>query len=325
MAGLQDNHESGAPGRIPVGASADLDGRTSAVSPAEHRGPGQADSPKHGEAPGIGADEPRILVISEACTRPSDSSCQRCQIACPAHAISFGDDGLPRIDVRSCTSCGICVGICDGFGSSQVTTYDFAKRLQRKAQEGGAVYLCCAEDVFEGLDPAREVAVLECLASLPPELVTYLLASGVKVVLAHDLAYCENCKRGGVLGGRLWQRSFELASEWSGRQVDSADAIPEERHLSDELAVPDRRGLFTGVISAAGQVASGRYRQSKATATSDFLARRDKVRASMRTSVKSDVTLGDAETVARPVGSRRKLLAEALEADPTIASRIPQD
>ena len=275
-------------------------------------------------------DEPlrnaeRILFFPEPCTRLAGEECTRCQLVCPAHAISFSSNGTPQVDETACTLCGICIGICDSFGSSLITTYDHAKRMVRKAQDDGRIYLCCSEDAFEGLAPAENVFVLHCLSALSPEFLTYLLSTGKDVVLCHDLRYCEQCEMGGAFGGKLWERAVELAQSWTGRSISSTDTIPEKKDLAQKMAADtDRRALFTGAIGAAAEVASGKYREKKSTAVDDFIARRERMRAQLQSSTRKTAYLDD-DSRAQSVQSRftRKiLLNEARQNDPSIAERM---
>ena len=274
------------------------------------------------DAPAHSAE--RILFTPEPCTRLDGEECNRCQRVCPAGAISFDVDGTPVIDDARCTRCGICIGICDSFGSDQATTYDFAKRMERKGKDDQRIYLCCEEDVFEGLEPAANVFVLKCLSSVPPELLCYLLSHGIKVVCCHDLSYCEDCTIGGAMGGKLWQRAFELAGTWAGREVEFAESIPEVERFTQKMSAPDRRTLFTAPVGALGEVASGEYRARKSSAIEDFLARQERLRA--RGSAASGQLFLDEESQKAAIQSksmRKRLMAEAIASDPDIASRAP--
>jgi ferredoxin len=280
--------------------------------------PGQPD-----EAPGARqASEERIVFLPEPCTRLAGDACARCRAVCPVDAIRFGEDGRPAIDDDACTRCGICIGVCDSFASSLITTPDLARRMVRKAEDG-RIYLCCKEDVFEGVKPAGNVFVLGCLSAVSPEFLTFLLSTGTEVVLCHDLAYCEGCTAGGRFGGRLWQRAFELAQSWTGRPLKTSDVIPEKRDLATALAAPDRRTLFTGAIGAMGEVASGKYREHSSTTVEDFLARRERMRAKMHTA-SIEANYLDKSGQARAEQSRfarKRLLEEAIRNDPAIAGR----
>jgi ferredoxin len=269
----------------------------------------------------------RILFFPEPCTRLHGDSCNRCAAVCPVQAIAFTDENVPRIDDASCTRCGICIGVCDSFASSSITTLDYARRMVRKAGDGKRIYLCCNEDVFDSLEPADNVFVLGCLSALSPEFITYLLSSGNDVVLCHELAYCEGCKTGGTWGGKLWQRACSLAEEWSGRELSSSDVIPEVVHLADTMAQPDRRTLFTGAIGALGEVASGEYRARKSTVIDDFLARQERMRASLRATTIESAFLDDdsRESARRSRFARKILLGWAIDNDPAIAERAGLD
>ena len=267
----------------------------------------------------------RILFFPDVCTRANGDACTRCMTVCPTGAIRFDDEQTVVIDADSCTLCGICIGICDGFGSNRVTTFDLAKRMVRKAEGSGTLYLCCKEDVFESLEPADNVIVLGCLSAISPEFLTYVLSTGINVVLCHDLAYCESCERGGAFGGKLWQRAFKLAETWTNRELSSADIIPEKETLVEKLAAPDRRALFTGAVGALGEVASGQYREQKMTVVEQFLARQERMRAELAAKPDAGMYLDEESRVSAQQRheARRMLLEEAVRNDAAISSRIP--
>lgn len=269
----------------------------------------------------------RILFFPEPCTRLQGESCSRCAAVCPVHAISFDDAGTPQIDDAACTRCGICAGVCDSFASDRITTADYAKRMVRKAGDTGRIYLCCNEDLFDALEPAENVFALGCLSALSPEFITYLLSTGNEVVLCHDLAYCENCASGGPWGGKLWQRACSLAEEWSGKALSSSDVIPETVHLADKMAQPDRRTLFTAPIGALGEVATGEYRARKSSVIDDFLARQERMRASLRAKTDEAAFLDEdsRESARRSRFARKILLGWAIDNDPAIADRAGLD
>ncbi|MBE6471774.1 MAG: 4Fe-4S dicluster domain-containing protein [Coriobacteriaceae bacterium] len=265
----------------------------------------------------------RILFFPEPCIRLAGEECTRCQAVCPAQAISFPESGEPVIDDAACTRCGICIGVCDSFSSSRLTTVDHAHRMVRHAEDG-RIYLCCEEDVFEGLDPAGNVIALKCLSSLSPEFIAYILSTGTRIVLCHDLSYCEGCAAGGRFGGKLWQRAFDLAQEWTAREVESADTIPEKVHLAQKMQAPDRRELFTGIIGAAGEVASGEYRKSKSTVVEDFIARREQMRAKLQAPTKAALFLDEESRISARKSrfAKKKLIELAIRNDPAIAQKL---
>ena len=267
-------------------------------------------------------DTERILFFPEPCIRLTGQACSRCVTACPELAISFNDAGAPVIDDTACSRCGICIGICDSFASNRITTVDRAKRMERKAQRTGMLYLCCEEDVFEGVEPADNVIVLRCLSSLSPEFLTYLLSTGTQVVFCHDLAYCEQCATGGRFGGKLWQRAAELAGSWTGCDISFADIIPEAEHFTQKMSAPDRRTLLTGAVGAVSEVASGEYRVRTSSVLENFLARRERMRAEDHGGDAKLFLDEDSRRQSEESRFARKILMnEALQNDPEIAHR----
>ena len=255
-----------------------------------------------------------ISFYPQPCNRMAGSGCNRCQVVCPTGAISFETaDSAPAIDPGACNGCGVCVGICDSFEPRDITTYDLARRLERLGKRHGRIVLCCSEDAFEGLEPAPEVAVLPCLACLSPELTSFLLARGCAVRVAHDDAYCEGCLRGGPLAGKLWRRSLELASEWSGATPEFLREIPERTGHLQQIAHTDRRGLFTGIFDAALDVASGNYRERKSTVAEQFMQRREQARARLQSHEAQPLFPDDEARASWEEGhfTRKRLMREA--------------
>lgn len=161
----------------------------------------------------------KVLTIPEHCTRTHGANCTRCQLACPAKAISFDEAGAPVIDRDACTKCGVCMGVCDAFSSSSATALRLYDHLRKVAMRGEIVYLTCEENVFPGFEPAKNVTVLPCLACVPPELWTLLLAQNVPVCVACDLKYCEDCPRAAQIGELLFTKAIEIAEAQTGENV----------------------------------------------------------------------------------------------------------
>ena len=204
----------------------------------------------------------KVLTIPEHCTRTHGANCTRCQLACPAKAISFDEAGAPVIDRDACTKCGVCMGVCDAFSSSSATALRLYDHLRKVAMRGEIVYLTCEENVFPGFEPAKNVTVLPCLACVPPELWTLLLAQNVPVCVACDLKYCEDCPRAAQIGELLFTKAIEIAEAQTGENVHFDREIPEyvppvEAVVDDEF---DRRAAFDSVKDDAFDIISGRRR-----------------------------------------------------------------
>lgn len=284
----------------------------------------RADKASLEETKAVEKTETASIVFSpSACVLASGEECNRCQIVCPANAIEIAN-GEISVDAGLCTGCNICIGICDCFSSPRVTTYDFAHRIKRKALEHEGVVLCCSEDVFEGLEPDANVVVVPCLSDLSAELLTFLLAHGCKLSLAHDDSYCTGCKVGGAYGGKLWKRALALAQEWADVNIERIDEIPEKQDFLAEIASPDRRGLFTAPLAAATDVASGRYRERTSNTIDAFLARRELQRARLQAMNTPEVFLDDDQrrSSIESKFTRKRLMQEACKARPDISDRI---
>ena len=168
-----------------------------------------------------------MITLGQYCTRPHGTQCTRCQTACPHGAISFSQEGLPVIDNEACTRCAVCMGVCDEFSASTTSARGLYEHLKKVALAGELVDLTCKENVFPGLEPARNVTVLPCLACMPAELWTLLLAENVPLCLAMDLKYCDKCTKAPHIGELLFSRCVELAEARTGNQVRFDRVIPE--------------------------------------------------------------------------------------------------
>lgn len=271
----------------------------------------------------------RIVVLRDFCTRTCGTDCERCVLACPTNALSLNDAGLPAINSDACTSCGICLGICDAFSSTRVTMTDVHARIRRIALRGEDVILTCKENIFPGLEPAANVVVLPCLAALSPELWTLILSENIPVKIAADMAYCTDCARAGEMGEMLYGHAIETAEEWSGRKVGYADAIPEKENLVKELADPtgvDRRSAFANLMGDVGDIASGKRRLRNSEVLQEFYERRERSRALASLNLGDDQQFNNFAPEGRTkktLWPKRRMLLEAIERDGDIAARVP--
>ena len=273
----------------------------------------------------IRSSEGQIAVLRGFCMRAQGAACSRCALACPAEAISFEDDGRPSIDADACTRCGICLGICDAFASPRITMDDLHERFKRIAERGEDVVVTCKENIFPGLEPAANVVVLPCLASLSPEFWTLVLAENIPVKLAADLSYCADCDRAGEMGEMLYTHAIESAEAATGRTVGSLDSIPEKENLLKDMANPvgvDRRSAFENLVGDVGDIASGKRRLRNSEVLHEFLERREKARAQARLNLSDGIDFENFVPQGRTrktMWPRRKMLLEAINCDPSIA------
>ena len=270
----------------------------------------------------------RLVVVREYCTHASGSDCERCLHACPHGAISLPDEGAPVVDHELCTGCGICFGICDAFAPTRLTINDLHARIRRIAIAGDRAYLTCRNNVSNGMEPATNVVVLPCLSMVPPELWTLMLAENIRLSVACNLRYCEECGRAGEIGGMLYPRAIELAQERTGNTVLFSLRPPEKRTLTDRLSNDDalgRRAIFTDFASDMSEIASGRRRLKNSTVLQDFYERRERQRASARLNLSDDsafasfAPLGRKKRVMLP---RQRMMLEAIDRMPEMAERV---
>lgn len=269
----------------------------------------------------------KVLTIPEHCTRTHGANCTRCQLACPAKAISFDEAGAPVIDRDACTKCGVCMGVCDAFSSSSATALRLYDHLRKVAMRGEIVYLTCEENVFPGFEPAKNVTVLPCLACVPPELWTLLLAQNVPVCVACDLKYCEDCPRAAKIGELLFTKAIEIAEAQTGESVHFDREIPEyvppvEAVVDDEF---DRRAAFDSVKDDAFGIISGRRRLKQSDTLKEAYRKKERERMREALNLSEGEYLSDAlekGRATRVMPPRRRMLLEAYAAKPDIAENV---
>lgn len=271
----------------------------------------------------------KVVVIRDHCVRHKGAACNRCEIACPKAAISYSEDELPVIDEHLCTRCGICFGICDAFSSTRITMIDLHARIRRIALRGEDVYLTCKENLFPGLEPAANVIILPCLATLSPEFWTLILTENIKVKVACDLSYCADCDRAGEMAEMLYTHAIESAEAWTDKKVYFSKEIPEKEQIVKSLVDPtgvDRRSAFTNILGDVGDIASGKRRLRNSEVLQQFYERKERSRAIARLNLAGEDVFNDfvpAGRTKKMMTPKRQLLLEAIDREPEIASRIP--
>lgn len=270
----------------------------------------------------------KMTIVEQHCVRPHGGACERCRIACPASAIAFdGERGVPVIDEDACTQCGVCMGVCDAFASSSTTSLRLYEHLRRVAMRGEIVYLTCKENIFPGFAPAKNVTVLPCLACMPPELWTLLLAQNAPLCIACDLKYCDDCPRAAGRGELLFTRAVEMAEAWSGGAVRFDREIPELEEGGETAARDEfgRREAFDSAKNDALDIISGRRRLKNSDTLKDVYRKKERKRMrDMLNLTEGDVINAFAENgrSARVMQPRRRMLLEAIVARPEAAAGI---
>ena len=206
---------------------------------------------------------------------------------------------------------------------------DLHARLSRIATEGRRAYITCKENVFAGLEVDSNVIVLPCISMIPPVMWTLLLAENVRLSIACDLRYCDDCSRVGDIGGMLFPRAIELAEERTGKEVKFSSIIPEKKTLvqkyTDEETATDRRAVFTGAATDVLEIASGKRSLQNSEVLADFYARRERQRAVQRLNLSEESAFDNLT----PEGMQKKtmfpqqqMLLEAIERQHDIAPTI---
>ena len=276
----------------------------------------------------------RLVVVADYCIRAAGASCARCSACCPRGAISLpASPGAPPIvDHARCNGCGICYGVCDAFSPTRLTINDLHARVRRIASTGERVYFTCKENVFPGLEVDSKVVVLPCLSMISPELWTLFLAEQIRLTVACDLMYCEDCDRAGELGAQLFPRAIEIAEERLGvpGAVLFSPRIPEKSTMIDKYTRDTeglgRRAAFTELLVDVGQIASGRRRLKNSEVLQDYYEKRARQQSIDRLNL-ADITafneLAPTGRVRQVLFPKQRMVLETIEAMPGIAGNIP--
>lgn len=271
----------------------------------------------------------KVLFLRDYCMRLKGVECERCVHACPKEAISIGENNAPQINEELCTGCGICFGICEAYSSSRVTLIDLHRRIKRFARQGDTVYFTCPEYLFPGFEPAPNAIVLPCVACLPPEFWTLILAENIPMRLSFNIKDCVECKRAGEIAEILYGHAISTAEEWTGKNVLLSKDIPEKQNILKDITDPqgvDRRSAFTNLVSDVGDIASGKRRLRNSEVLHQFIERREKSRAIAQlnlSEVDEPNTFAPGGITRKLMVPKRKMLIEAIECDPSIAENIP--
>lgn len=262
-----------------------------------------------------------IELVQALCTRPFDGTCDRCVKVCPHEAIRITDD-LPRIDDERCTNCGLCAGICDGFSSVRITLEDLTKRALEIAEDGLAVTFACNDLVPLGTQVAENVLVIPCLAYLPPEALTFLLANGAQVNVCCDFALCNSCQVAGGMASQLFEHCFTMAESQTDAQIGFVDAVPTTLSLTETLAQDSqeessRRNMLSSLSNTVTDVASGHYRAERSSSARDYQENRERMRARGHIKQHEGMTLEEFTSDHRipKYWPRRSLALRAAQAD----------
>ena len=280
----------------------------------------------------------KVLTIPEHCTRTHGANCTRCQLACPAKAISFDEAGAPVIDRDACTKCGVCMGVCDAFSSSSATALRLYNHLRKVAMRGEIVYLTCEENVFLVLSRRKRhgSAVLGVRASRAVD--ASCLLQNVPVCVACDLKYCEDCPRAAQIGepSPFLSSSFssfsprplksprrKRARTFTSTSLDLRICAPVEAVVDDEF---DRRAAFDSVKDDAFDIISGRRRLKQSDTLKEAYRKKERERMREALNLSEGEYLSDALSrrgrATRVMPPRRRMLLEAYAAKPDIAENV---
>lgn len=275
----------------------------------------------------------RIAIDDRWCTRPLGSTCNRCSVVCPEHAVILADGEPPRIDGELCTSCALCAGICDGIVCTDILPLDVLSHAISSAERDGNVHITCMEALSDSTgEPSGNVIVLTCLAELSPETWTALLAHRLPLAIGCDEQSCASCPQAGARGYALWDYALSKARDITGISPVFDPAIPQRESLFRDLHEQGdggRRELVEGVGATLQDLASGQRRKRASTVVDDLIALQEHMHArafDAPTNGGSDLTNAlklKSAYKSRIVPSSLELIKRAVLADPACAARIP--
>lgn len=269
----------------------------------------------------------QISINELYCTRMMGTDCARCQMACPAEAISFDDEDCPVVDAEACTRCGICLSICETFGSAHMSMEDIHNRFTRVAKRGEGVVVTCQENIGEGVTPAANVVSLPCLACLSPEFWTLLLAENIKVSVSVNMRNCPDCEKAGSIASMLYGRAIETAESYCNGKIAFLRKLPtkEEGEDDDDPTKVDRRAAWDDAVDDVKNIAKGKRSIRGSKTLNDYVDRREKEknRENLRLVDLSQYQPANKSLRGKIMWPKRQLLLAAIDADPEIADRVP--
>ncbi len=279
----------------------------------------------------IGAVKPStmVLAIRAFCLNGNGIACDRCERACPRSAITAAVGEPARIDHSACTGCGICCGICDAFTLASPNAEQVQSRIRRIALSGRHAVLACHHQVPSKDETDDSSVVVPCLAALPPEMWTLLLAQDIEIDVYCNLEACDTCPVAGPIAPVLFGRAIELAESQTRRQVGiSAKPCSPQANTDNPLGSKElgRREAFDGIVSGITEIFDGSRNLRKSTELQKQRERRERRQTlqelDMSQSDLADSISTDGNRSRKTLRPRRRMLLETLQRRPELASRI---
>lgn len=274
--------------------------------------------------------EERIVFLKDYCTRLRGAACERCVQACPAQALSFTENGFVAINHDTCSKCGICLGICDAFASTQTSFTDIHAQLRRIAVSGSTALISCRQcchNISSSSESTNNVVILPCLAMCSPEFWTLILSENLPFALAIDFDCCASCKIGGAVAEMLYTYAIEAAESYVNKEIPFVD-VSVLRQPASQKGTPsqERRELFSHTYEAVRDIASGTYRLQHSKKLQAFFE--EQARSKARNSLSLDEMpvinpFAPQDSVPPTLFPKREMLLEALGYNSSIAENIP--
>lgn len=177
-------------------------------------------------------------------------ACRSCAEVCPAEAIGWDDEGMPRLDDARCTGCMACVARCPG-DAWQDQGWDLL-RLRRQAAlvvaRGRSLLHVRCSAAGEGACDAR----VTCHGGWDALALAVIAAEGVTRLALHGVEACARCPR--RYGGSVVQEQMEHYRTLSRGMVLRLELGSVEG--ADGAEEPTRRRFFRRLLPALAQGAA---------------------------------------------------------------------
>jgi len=200
-----------------------------------------------------------LSLNTAACVRSLsiNSTCDKCELACPTNAIVIEGSALPAINFSACVGCGGCVGVCpsealalDDFSATSFF-FEFAKDEES--------FLSCRKNV-------------PCLSVFNVE--HFIAMASVKKAIVLDMGHCEGCDIAHTCQPQIEsfaeEANYMLDAMESGCEIVLKDIAYHEEEVEEVEA--DRRDFFKAINLKNIATAKGKFDKEVQKASDELVA-----------------------------------------------------
>jgi len=186
-----------------------------------------------------------------------EAACTHCHDICPADAIGFSEQHLPRLNETRCTDCTACVHTCpaDAITHQEIDPVSMVLRVSELARQGKTGLRAVCSKVP---DASADLSV-PCHAAWDAMLLACMAAEGIQTLHMDGINQCSSCPaRYGSEIMEQTEKDYALVNKALGKHLNISR---EETIISNEPArrsVPGlaRRAFFRNLIPSMAQTAS---------------------------------------------------------------------